>query len=76
MRRLDTLTHKLFDNPLFPLLFIAEATKLSALSLIGASTPEAAVTMAVLAIPTTALWYYFGDDIEESVDSFVGSNEE
>lgn len=71
LKRFDKFTDELFDNPLFPLLFISETTKLSALWAVGEASPEAVGVMAALSAPTTALWYFLGDDIEDAVDSTV-----
>lgn len=68
LKRFDKFTNELFDNPLFPLLFISETVKLSALFSIGEAPLAAVGVMAALSIPTTVGWYLFGKNIEEAVD--------
>lgn len=76
MGRIDKFTRELFNNPLFPLLFISETVKLGTLHLVGASPIEAVGIMALLSVPATWLWYHFGDDLEEVIDEKVDESED
>lgn len=71
LKRFDKLTDELFDNPFLPLLFIGKTVETAGFLLIGEASLEAVGVMASLAVPTTAGWYWFGDNIEEAIDETV-----